>query len=325
MKNILVTGGAGYIGSHTVRELTETGYKVFVYDNLSEGHSESVSGMPLIKSDINDTNALNEVFGKNKIDAVMHFCAFAYVGESVENPEKYYKNNVAATINLLSAMRANGVKNFIFSSSCATYGEPQYTPIDEKHPQHPVNPYGETKYMVERILDSYSKAYDFNYVALRYFNAAGAHPDGSIGESHRIETHLIPLVLKTLTGEKDSIKMFGSDYDTKDGTCIRDYIHVCDLAKAHRRSIEYITSGEKSICINLGTGVGTSVKEIISACESVTGLKVPVIVEGRRAGDPSVLTANYTLAEKILDFKPEFANIKDTIKTAWAWEQNRKF
>jgi UDP-glucose 4-epimerase len=254
----------------------------------------------------------------------MHFSAYAYVGESVTNPEKYYKNNVSATINLLSAMLKYDIKNFIFSSSCATYGNPVYVPIDEKHPQNPVNPYGATKLMVERILADYNKAYGLKYIALRYFNAAGAHPDSSIGESHRIETHIIPLVLKTLTKERESVSVFGTDYDTPDGTCIRDYIHVCDLAATHRAALELILSEEKSYCINLGTGKGTSVKELISACEEVTGLKVPVVYAERRPGDPPELVAANKYAEKIIGFKPRYSGLQDIIKTAWDWEMNKK-
>jgi len=333
MKNILVVGGAGYIGSHVVRDLSEHGYHCIVYDNLSEGHreaAEATAGLQCVFADINDAQKLNETFEKEAIDAVMHFSAFAYVGESVVNPEKYYQNNVSATITLLSAMRKFNVTNFVFSSSCATYGNPVYTPIDEKHPQKPVNPYGATKRMVERILDDYHNAYGLNYISLRYFNAAGAHPDGTIGESHRIETHLIPLVLKTLTGEKENVKIFGADYDTPDGTCVRDYIHVCDLAVAHRAALELITNrrfeaSSNSYCINLGTGTGTSVKEIITAAEEVTGLKVPVINAPRRPGDPPALVAANDYARSVLGFDPKYTDIREIIKTAWAWEKNKRF
>jgi len=323
LKNILVVGGAGYIGSHVVRELSDNGYRAIVYDNLSEGHKEAVVGNEFVLGDINDSDTLNKVFENNKIDVVMHFSAFAYVGESVENPEKYYKNNVCATVNLLSSMLKYNVKNFIFSSTCATYGTPVYTPIDEKHPQNPINPYGNSKVMVEKILSDYSNAYGLKYIALRYFNAAGAHPDGSIGESHRIETHLIPLVLKTLTKEKDAIHIFGDDYDTPDGTCIRDYIHVCDLAVAHRKALEIILSGGESKCINLGTGIGHSVKEIIAVCEKVTGMKVPTIISNRRQGDPSRLVASNDYAKETLGFNPRF-DIYETVKTAWEWEKRSK-
>lgn len=319
-KNILVVGGAGYIGSHIVYDLNEAGYHVIVYDNLSEGHKEAVAGNDFILGDINDTDTLNKVFEENKIDAVMHFSAYAYVGESVEKPEKYYRNNVSATINLLSAMLKYNVKNFIFSSTCATYGIPIYTPIDEQHPQNPINPYGASKVMVERILSDYNKAYGLKYIALRYFNAAGAHHSGNIGEAHRIETHLIPLVLKTLTKERDSVQIFGTDYETPDGTCVRDYIHVCDLATAHKAALEMLLSGGESKCINLGTGVGISVREIISICEKVTGMKVPVVIVDRRAGDPPYLVASNKYAKEILNFNPKY-DIYDIIKTAWEWEK----
>jgi UDP-glucose 4-epimerase len=320
MRNILVVGGAGYIGSHIAKDLCEQNYHVIVYDNLSEGHREAVmslQGADFLHGDINDSNALDNVFENNKIDAVMHFAAYAYVGESVVNPEKYYKNNVAATINLLSSMLKNNIKNIIFSSSCATYGIPQYTPIDENHPQNPINPYGASKLMVERIITDYHKAYGLQYMILRYFNAAGAHPDGSIGESHKTETHLIPLILKTLTGEKETITIFGTDYDTPDGTCVRDYIHVCDLASAHRTALERLFSGNESKYINLGNGIGFSVKEIISVCEKITGMKVPARISARRPGDPPFLTASS-------NFSPQY-DIHDIIKTAWEWEKNKKF
>ena len=324
MKNILVVGGAGFIGSHAARDLKEAGFNPIIFDNLSEGHRESVCANDFIHGDIEDSNLLNQVFNEKKIEAVMHFSAYAYVGESVENPEKYYRNNVTATLNLLSCMLKNKINNFIFSSSCATYGIPSYVPIDEKHPQNPINPYGNTKLMIEKILSDYSHAYGLKYIALRYFNAAGAHPDSSIGESHRIETHLIPLILKTLTKEKDTINIFGDDYDTPDGTCIRDYIHVCDLACAHRNALELILSGCESKFINLGTGFGISVKEIIAVCEKVTGMKVPSVISQRRPGDPPSLVASNTYAKDILGFSPNF-DIYETVKTAWNWEKNKKY
>jgi UDP-glucose 4-epimerase len=323
--SVLITGGAGYIGSHIVRDLYEHGYGVIVYDNLSEGHQEAVLGQSLIYGDINDTLKLNTVFENNNINSVMHFSAHAYIGESMENPEKYYKNNVCGTINLLSAMLKNNVKNFIFSSTCATYGNPVHIPISEDHPQNPINPYGASKRMVERIIEDYCQAYGLKYAILRYFNAAGAHPDGMIGESHRIETHLIPLILKTLTGEKKTVKIYGDNYETPDGTCIRDYIHVCDLAVAHRLSLELVLASGKNECINLGTGKGVSVKEVISACEEVTGLKVPLVFTDRRPGDPAILVASNKYAEQILNFCPEYTNIHEIIKTAWYWEKNRRY
>jgi len=323
-KNILVVGGAGYIGSCVVHELNVNNYHVIVYDNLSEGHKESIVGNDFVCGDINDSDTLNKVFEGCKIDAVMHFSAYAYVGESVENPEKYYRNNVVATTNLLSSMLKHRVMKIIFSSTCATYGMPVYIPIDESHPQNPINPYGNTKVIVEKILSDYSNAYGLKYIALRYFNAAGALPGGSIGESHRIETHLIPLVLKTLTKEKDMINVFGDDYDTPDGTCIRDYIHVCDLATAHRNALEIILSDGESKCINLGTGIGISVKEIISVCEKITGMKVPVRISKRRHGDPPFLVASNELSKKILGFIPRF-DIYEIVRTAWEWEKHRKY
>ena len=323
-KKILVTGGAGYIGSHIVRNLNENNYPVIVYDNLAEGHKEAVAGNDFVFGDINDCNLLDKVFKENNIDAVMHFSAYAYVGESVENPEKYYMNNVSGTINLLSAMLRNNVKNIIFSSTCATYGHPVYIPIDETHPQNPINPYGITKLTVEKILSDYSKAYGLNFISLRYFNAAGAHPDSSIGENHRIETHLIPLILKTLTKEKEAIHIFGTDYETEDGTCVRDYIHVCDLAQAHRAALELVLSGTENKFINLGTGTGYSVMEIISICEKVTGMKIPVITSDRRHGDPPYLLASNSYAKQVLNFHPKF-DIYSIVKTAWDWERNKKY
>jgi UDP-glucose 4-epimerase len=323
--SILVVGGAGYIGSHAVVNLQESGYDCVVLDNLSEGHREAVKSKHFVQGDINDTAVLNDIFTKYEISTVMHFSAYAYVGESVTDPRKYYNNNVAATLNLLSAMLDHNVTNLIFSSTCATFGDPVYMPIDEKHPQRPINPYGASKLMVERILEDYSNAYDLKYVALRYFNAAGAHPTAKIGESHRIETHLIPLILKTLTKEKNDIKIFGTDYDTPDGTCIRDYIHVCDLAEAHKNAMELLVAGKKSYKINLGTGTGHSVREVIEACEEVTGLKVPAVTAPRRAGDPASLVASNDLAKELLNFSPKYADIRDTIKTAWDWERSKEF
>lgn len=321
---ILVMGGAGYIGSHTVRHLLDNGYDVVVADNLIYGHRESVdSRARFVYADLLDTRSLDDLFKNNTVDAVIHFAAFAYVGESVNEPEKYYYNNVIGTVNLLHAMTMHGVKKIVFSSTCATYGEPQYTPIDEKHNQNPINPYGRTKLMIEQIFDDYERAYGLQHIALRYFNAAGCSSDGKIGESHTPETHLIPLVLKAITGERDCIKVFGTDYDTPDGTCIRDYIHVEDLALAHRLAVEKL--GTYNGCINLGTGIGTSVKEIITAAETVSGKKCPVEYVARRPGDPARLYANNTKAKEILGWIPKYNDIKGIIKTAWAWELNRRY
>ena len=324
-KTILVTGGAGYIGSHTVKHLLQNNYNVIVLDNLIYGHKEAILTDKFEQIDLADKQKLNEVFKKYDIDGVIHFAAFAYVGESVQNPSKYYQNNVVNTLNLLNTMKENNVKNIVFSSTCATYGSPNYTPIDELHPQKPINPYGKTKFMIEQIMDDYNKAYGLNYIALRYFNAAGADKDSEIGESHNPETHLIPLVLKAIKGDIDSITVFGTDYDTPDGTCIRDYIHVEDLASAHRLALEKLFDDGRSDCINLGTGIGNSVKEVIKASEIVTGKKNPVIYGNRREGDPSKLFANNEKAKNVLGWNPKYTNIQDIIETAWNWELNKKF
>lgn len=324
MKTILVMGGAGYIGSHTVKHLLDKGYQVIVADNLIYGHREAVdTRATFVHADLLDSYSLENVFKINQIDAVIHFAAFAAVGESVENPERYYFNNVVGTVNLLHAMLSHGVKKIVFSSTCATYGEPQYTPINEQHPQHPINPYGRTKLMIEQIFSDYERAYGLKHIALRYFNAAGCAADGSIGESHTPETHLIPLVLKAIKGERPDIKVFGTDYDTPDGTCLRDYIHVEDLASAHRLALEKLD--EYNGCLNLGTGIGTSVKEIIMAAEKVSGKKCPVTYVGRRAGDPARLFADNALAKQILGWDPQYTKIEDIIATAWQWEQNKKY
>ncbi len=321
---ILVFGGAGYIGSYTVKHLLDNGYECVVADNLIYGHREAVDKRAeFVHADLLNPISIREVFKNRKIDAVIHFAAFTYVGESVNNPQKYYINNVVGTTNLLNVMLENSVKKIVFSSTCATYGEPQYTPIDEKHPQNPINPYGRTKLMIEQIFADYERAYGLKHIALRYFNAAGCAKDGSIGESHTPETHLIPLVLKAIKGEREKISVFGTDYDTPDGTCIRDYIHVEDLALAHRLAVEKLD--EYSGCLNLGTGVGTSVKEIIDAAEKVSGKRCPVEYGPRRAGDPAKLYADNQKVKKILGWQPSYTNIEDIIKTAWNWEMNRRF
>ena len=321
---ILVFGGAGYIGSYTVKHLLDNGYECVVADNLIYGHREAVDKRAeFVHADLLNPISIREVFKNRKIDAVIHFAAFTYVGESVNNPQKYYINNVVGTTNLLNVMLENSVKKIVFSSTCATYGEPQYTPIDEKHPQNPINPYGRTKLMIEQIFADYERAYGLKHIALRYFNAAGCAKDGSIGESHTPETHLIPLVLKAIKGEREKISVFGTDYDTPDGTCIRDYIHVEDLALAHRLAVEKLD--EYSGCLNLGTGVGTSVKEIIDAAEKVSGKKCPVEYGPRRAGDPAKLYADNQKVKKILGWQPSYDNIEDIIRTAWNWELNRRF
>lgn len=325
MKTILVAGGAGYIGSHTVKYLLKNNYNVVVADNLVYGHKEAVLTPNFEHIDLSDKVSLDKVFKKYKPDAVIHFAAYTYVGESVTNPKKYYNNNVVNTITLLDTMIENRVKNIVFSSTCATYGNPQYTPLDEKHPQFPINPYGKTKLMIENIMQDYETAYGLKYVALRYFNAAGGDADGQLGESHDPETHLIPLVLEAVKGEIPHITVFGTDYKTPDGTCIRDYIHVEDLADAHMLAVEKLFQEGKSYCINLGTGLGTSVKEIIDASEKVTGKKVPVVYGDRREGDPAILFAANQMAKEVLGWSPKYMDIEEIIKTAWIWEQNKKF
>lgn len=324
MSKILVMGGAGYIGSHTVRHLLDNGHQVVVADNLVTGHREAIDKRAsFVLADLLLPQTLVKLFAQYKIDVVIHFAAFAAVGESVQDPQKYYFNNVVGTLNLLKAMLGAGVKDIVFSSTCATYGNPQYTPIDEKHPQNPVSPYGRTKLMIEQILADYAAAYGVRYMALRYFNAAGCARDGSLGESHQSESHLIPLVLRAIKGERPVLKVFGTDYDTPDGTCIRDYIHVEDLALAHRLAVEKLP--QYSGHINLGTGTGTSVKEIIKAAEEVSGKECPVECTARRAGDPARLYADNKRAQEILGWKPAYTDIKEIIKTAWNWELNRKY
>jgi UDP-glucose 4-epimerase len=320
-KTLLVTGGAGYIGSHTVRLLTKQGYKIIVLDNLVYGHKDAITDpeVKLIQGNLGDALLLEKIFTGNKIDAVIHFAAYAYVGESVTDPAKYYGNNVAAPLVLLDAMRKYKCNNFIFSSTCATYGNPVYVPIDENHPQDPINPYGQSKLMLEKIIKDYKKAYGINYVFLRYFNASGASEDGVIGEDHNPETHLIPLIIEAGMGIRPSITVFGTDYDTPDGTGIRDYIHILDLGKAHIKAFEYLEKGGESIACNLGTGKGYSVKEVIHIVEEVTGLKVPVIYGERRPGDPARLVANPSFAKKSLGWEAEYKDLRDTVKTAWKW------
>lgn len=324
-KTILVTGGAGYIGSHTVKYLLQNNYNVIVVDNLVYGHKEAVLTENFEQIDLADKSALDKVFKKYKIDAVIHFAAYTYVGESATQPQKYYWNNVVNTLNLLDTMLENEVKNIVFSSTCATYGNPEYTPIDENHQQKPINVYGKTKLMMEQIMADYEAAYGLKYIALRYFNASGADAQGELGESHSPETHLIPLVLKAIKDEIPQITVFGTDYDTPDGTCIRDYIHVEDLASAHMLAVEQLLNKEQSQCINLGTGIGTSVNEIIQAAENVTGKKVPVVYGERRIGDPAKLFASNNKAKEILKWSPKYTDINKIITTAWNWEQNKKF
>lgn len=322
-KTILVVGGAGYIGSHQVKMLDEKGYNVIVYDNLSTGYQDLVTVDSFIEADLADKNKLREVFSNNKIDAVMHFAAFIEVGESVRNPAKYYRNNVVNVLNLLDVILEYDVKYFIFSSTAAIYGEPDEVPIKEEHNKRPINPYGKSKLMVEQILEDYDKAYGLKYTCFRYFNASGADESGEIGEKHNPETHLIPLVLKTALGERDSIYIFGTDYDTNDGTCIRDYVHVNDLARAHIKGLERLFAGENSEVFNLGSGQGYSVREIIDKAKEITGIDFTVIEAERREGDPAVLIADSSKAKEILGWKPEYS-LYDIIKTAWKWHESEQ-
>jgi len=324
---VLVVGGAGYIGSHMVKYLASRGFGPVVLDNLSTGHAESARFGQLVVGDLADQALLDQLFSEHTFVAVMHFAAASLVGESMEHPAKYYRNNVSNTLNLLDAMVKHGVKDFIFSSTAAIFGEPQYTPIDEAHPKNPINPYGASKLMIERILEDYAAAYGLNSVSLRYFNACGADPEGDLGELHDPETHLIPLVLQAASGRRDSIKIFGSDYPTPDGTCVRDYIHIVDLCQAHHKALEKLL--DKSLsgaqAFNLGNGNGFSVKEVIetaSAVVSKDGKSITVDKAERRPGDPAVLVADAKAALKILNWQPEYPSLELMVEHAWAWEQS---
>lgn len=318
---ILIVGGAGYIGSHTNKALNEVGYETVVLDNLSYGHEESIKWGEFCKCDLANIDDVDEVFNKYDITAVMHFSSFIDVGESVTNPEKYYTNNVVNTMNLLHVMLKHNVKKFIFSSTCATYGVPQKIPLVEDHPQNPINPYGMTKLMVEKILKDYDNAYGLKSVILRYFNASGADESGEIGEWHNPETHLIPLILDAAIGKREDIKIFGTDYDTEDGTCIRDYIHVTDLADAHIRALKYLEDENTSNEFNLGNGVGFSVRQVIESAKKVTGRDFKVEETKRRPGDPAVLIGSSKKAKDTLGWNPQYTDIDDIIKTAWIWHQ----
>jgi UDP-glucose 4-epimerase len=322
---ILVCGGAGYIGSHMVRHLLEAGHGVVVLDNLSTGHRASVSGVPLEIVDLNDPEGVEGVFGRHPFDAVMHFSARSLVGESMQAPYEYYRNNVSGTLNLLESMRRHGVERVVFSSTAAVFGYPVCERIDEAHPRAPINPYGHSKLMVEHILADAARAYGLRSVCLRYFNAAGAHPSGAIGEAHEPETHLIPNILRSLLAGGSPLKVFGNDYDTPDGTCVRDYVHVCDLASAHALALDYMRGHEGAHAFNLGNGQGFSVLEIIAAVEQVTGRKVEYEFAPRRAGDPGVLVASSQLASSELKWAPEYTRIGDIIASAWRWHQTAAF
>ena len=323
MKNtkILVVGGAGYIGSHMVKDLLDTGYDVVTLDDLSTGHRELVVGGEFIKGGLGDAVLLDKLFSTHKISAVMHFAAFSLVGESMEQPLKYYRNNMAATAELLDSMIRHNVKRFIFSSTAAVYGEPVDLPITENHPCNPTNPYGESKIAVERMLKDCDVAYGLKYISLRYFNAAGADKSGKIGERHRNETHLIPLILEVATGRRENIKIFGADYPTPDGTCIRDYIHVNDLTGAHLLALNSLLSGEDSAVYNLGNNRGYSVREVIEMARKVTGKPIPAIEADKRPGDPAVLIASSDKIKNKLGWKPDVEDLETIIQTAWRWHQ----
>lgn len=319
-KCILVVGGAGYIGSHMVWFLGRKGVDVVTLDNLSSGHRDAVLHGQFVQGDIADRLILDKVFSEHKFDAVMHFASFIQVAESVQDPAKYYQNNVVNTLNLLNAMRAHGVDKFIFSSTAAIFGEPEYIPIDEAHPKQPINPYGRSKLMVEQALADYDHAYGLKSVCLRYFNAAGAHPDGLLGERHDPETHLIPLVLQAASGCRPHITVFGRDYDTPDGTCIRDYVHILDLAEAHWLALQYLQSEGKTTAYNLGNGNGYSVNEVIDAACRVTGQAIPVQEGARRDGDPARLVAEAAKIKQELGWQPVYADLNTIVEHAWRWD-----
>ncbi|PNQ79099.1 UDP-glucose 4-epimerase GalE [Paenibacillus sp. F4] len=319
---ILVTGGAGYIGSHTVAELLDLGEEVVVLDNLQTGHKAALLGGKLYEGDLRDKELLSKLFSENSIDAVIHFAANSLVGESMQNPGKYYDNNVFGTLSLLEAMKDAGVRRIVFSSTAATYGEPEKVPIEEGDRTEPTNVYGETKLMMERMMSWFDKVLGIKYVSLRYFNAAGAHESGKIGEDHRPESHLIPLVLQTALKQRPHIAVFGEDYATPDGTCVRDYIHVSDLADAHVRAVNYLREGNDSNIFNLGNGQGFSVKEVIETARKVTGLDIPVVTEPRRAGDPAILVASSDKARSVLGWSPARTQLEDIISGAWGWHQS---
>jgi UDP-glucose 4-epimerase len=325
MKSILVTGGAGYIGSHAVRELARSGYRPISIDNLSKGHEEAVLDGDFIRGELADEELLESIFQEHSVDAVMHFAALCEVGESMENPRLYYENNVANSLTLLRVMLRHDVRKFILSSTCATYGSPQRIPIDETHPLLPINPYGESKLMVERVLREYDRAYGLSFVSLRYFNAAGASLDAQLGESHDPETHVIPRILKVAMGELAQLQVFGDDYPTSDGTCVRDYIHVLDLASGHLAAYQWLCEGRDSEIFNLGTGQGFSVMELVEAARELTDREIPLELSDRRSGDPSHLVADPGKAQQMLKWRPEHSDVETVLSTAWAWEQNRRY
>ena len=322
MLNILVTGGGGYIGSHCCKELYNKGYNPITFDNLVYGHRENVKWGDFYKGDIGNEQDLEPFFEEYKIEAVIHFAAYAYVGESIVDPGKYYTNNLKNTITLLHHLLKKNIKYFIFSSTCATYGNPKKIPLDESHPLFPINPYGRSKRMIEEILQDFNRAYGLKFVSLRYFNAAGADPDSDTGENHDPETHLIPLALDVAVGKSEAIQVYGTDYNTKDGSCIRDYIHVSDLASAHVLALESMLEGKPGGFFNLGTGHGHSVLEVIEQASKISGKEIPYIVTDRRPGDPPILIASNKKAVNELGWKPKYKDLEDIIHTAWNWHKS---
>jgi UDP-glucose 4-epimerase len=322
-KSLLVIGGCGYIGSHMVKCLLDAGHRVVVLDDLSAGYRDSLLGGELVVGDCGDRAVLDALFSAHEFDGVLHFASLIQVGESVVNPAKYYQSNVAKTLTLLEAMKDHGAGPLIFSSTAAVFGEPVRIPVDEKHPRQPINPYGMSKHMVEAMLHDFERAYGLRSVALRYFNAAGADPEGRIGERHEPETHLIPLALQAAAGRRPPLKVFGRDYDTPDGTCVRDYIHVDDLADAHLLALEYLWKGGASTAFNLGNGAGFSVQEVLDTAERVTGRRVPAEDAPRREGDPARLVADAALARSVLGWSPRHADLETIVRHAWQWEQRR--
>ncbi len=317
---ILIVGGAGYIGSHMVLRLAQAGYEVVVFDNLSNGHRDAVLAGELVIGDLADRAALASLFTGHRFDAVMHFASSIQVGESMQLPARYYANNVGNTIHLIETMIEHGVQHLIFSSSAAIFGDPVHIPINESHPRQPITPYGWSKWMVEQILTDCDRAHGLRYVALRYFNAAGAQPEGLLGERHEPETHLIPLILQAASGRRAHISVFGTDYNTPDGTCIRDYIHVQDLADAHLLALDWLMQGKSSSAFNLGNGSGFSIREVIGTVEEVTGQRVPVQALPRRSGDPAVLVADSTYARAALGWQPQYTNLHEIVRHAWRWQ-----
>lgn len=324
MTRLLVTGGAGYIGSHTAKRLAHYGHETLVYDNLSRGHRDFVKWGPLVEGDLHNTALLRETLRWFKPEVVLHFAAFAYVGESVGNPGLYYENNVGGTVSLLQAMQACGISRIVVSSTCATYGQPDHLPITEMTPQRPINPYGQSKLMVEQICSDFERAYGLRHVALRYFNACGGDPDGEIGERHTPEPHLIPRLFMAQDGEIDALEIMGNDYPTPDGTCIRDYIHVNDLAEAHIKAAEYLLANGKSDAFNLGTGQGISVQEIIRIAVEVTGRPVPHRIGPRRSGDPAMLVADASKARRVLNWTAGNSDMAHVLDTAWGWHKKEQ-